>query len=50
MQSKRRLFLPNVDMEVASIYTFYNLFSRSEQDVLHLAKIFIMPLLLEKIG
>ena len=36
----QRVFLPNIDMEVASIYTFYNLFNRSEQEVLRLAKYF----------
>ena len=34
----RRVFLPNVDMEDASIDTFYNLFNSSEQEVLSLAK------------
>ena len=32
------MFLSNVDMEVDSIDTFYNLFNRSEQEVLRLAK------------
>ena len=31
------MFLPNVDMEVASIDSFYNLFNSSEQEVLRLA-------------
>ena len=34
----QHVFLPNVDMEVASIDTFYNLFNRSAQEVLRLAK------------
>ena len=35
---RQRVFLPNVDMEVDSIDTFYNLFNRSAQEVLRLAK------------
>ena len=32
------MFLSNVDMEVASIDSFYNLFNSPEQEVLRLAK------------
>ena len=38
IQSNTKCVLPNVDMEVASIHTFNNLFNRSEQEVLRLAK------------
>ena len=47
----RSEFLSNIDTEIATIDTFYNLFNRPEHEVLLLAKyIYIMPLLLEKLG
>ena len=43
------MFLSNVDMEVASIDTFYNLFNRSEQEVLHLAKYIYIAFIIREI-
>ena len=47
----RSVYLPNIDMEFASIDTFYNLFIRSEQEVIRLAKYIDNAFIIrEKIG
>ena len=46
----RRVFLPNVDMEGASIDTFYNIFNSSEQEVLSLAKYIYNAFIIREIG